>query len=151
MLEPGNVVAKVVHTPGHTPEHISLVVADRARAAEPWFVLTGLTRMVRDLGRTELASNADEGARALFLSVQVLKTLPEYLEVLPGAHSGSVRGRKLGGKRRSTIGFGGRNNTAFRIEDEGEFVRAMTGAIPPPPPNAARSRAINSNQDVVPA
>ena len=54
-LELGNVVVKVLHTPGHTPEHISLLVTDRTRSDEPWFVLTGHTLMVGDLGRTELA------------------------------------------------------------------------------------------------
>lgn len=144
VLELGNVVAKVLHTPGHTPEHISLVVADRTRASEPWFVLTGHTLMVGDLGRTELASSAEEGARALFQSIQVLKALPEYLEVLPGAYSGSVCGRKLSGKPSSSIGFEKRHNTAFGITDEEEFVRAMTAEIPPPPPEAARNRAINT-------
>jgi len=62
-LELGNVVAKVLHTPGHTPEHIALVATDRTRATEPWFVLTGHTLMVGDLGRTELASSAEDGAR----------------------------------------------------------------------------------------
>ena len=144
VLELGNVVAKVLHTPGHTPEHISLVVTDRTRAAEPWFVLTGHTLMVGDLGRTELASSAEDGARALFKSIQVLKALPEYLEVLPGAYSGSVCGRKLSGKPSSSIGFELRHNTAFGIKDEEAFVQAMTADIPPPPPEAAQNRAINS-------
>ena len=122
-LELGNVVVKVLHTPGHTPEHISLVVTDRTRSAEPWFVLTGHTLMVGDLGRTELATSAEEGARALFRSAQVLKALPDHLEVLPGAYSGSVCGRGLSGKPTSTIGFEKLNNRAFRIEDEEEFVR----------------------------
>lgn len=148
VLELGNVVARVLHTPGHTPEHICLVVTDRTRASEPWFVLTGHTLMVGDLGRTELASSAEDGARALFKSVQVLKALPDYLEVLPGAYSGSVCGRKLSGKPSSTIGFEKRNNTAFGIEDEAEFVRAMTADIPPPPPEAAKNRAINSGDMV---
>lgn len=144
VLELGNVVAKVLHTPGHTPEHISLVVTDRTRAAEPWFVLTGHTLMVGDLGRTELASSAEDGARALFRSIQVLKALPEYLEVLPGAYSGSVCGRKLSGKPSSSIGFELRHNAAFGIKDEEAFVQAMTADIPPPPPEAAQNRAINS-------
>lgn len=148
VLELGNVVARVLHTPGHTPEHICLVVTDRTRASEPWFVLTGHTLMVGDLGRTELASSAEDGARALFKSVQVLKALPDHLEVLPGAYSGSVCGRKLSGKPSSTIGFEKRNNTAFRIENEAEFVRAMTADIPPPPPEAAKNRAINSGDMV---
>lgn len=144
VLELGNVVAKVLHTPGHTPEHISLLVTDRTRASEPWFVLTGHTLMVGDLGRTELASSAVDGARALFKSIQVLKALPEYLEVLPGAYSGSVCGRKLSGKPSSSIGFELRHNTAFGIKDEEEFVRVMTADIPPPPPEAAQNRAINT-------
>jgi hydroxyacylglutathione hydrolase len=55
VIELGNVSVTVMHTPGHTPEHISLLVTDRTRGPEPWFVLTGHTLMVGDLGRTELA------------------------------------------------------------------------------------------------
>lgn len=144
VLELGNVVAEVLHTPGHTPEHICLAVRDRTRADEPWFVLTGHTLMVGDLGRTELASSAEEGARTLFRSIGRLKALPDYVEVLPGAFSGSVCGRKLSGKPSSTIGFERRNNEAFRIEDEEAFVRAMLADIPEPPAQAAELRAANS-------
>ncbi len=144
VLELGNVATRVLHTPGHTPEHISLLVADRTRADEPWFVLTGHTLMVGDLGRTELAANAEAGARALFRSAQSLKALPDYLEILPGAYSGSVCGRSLSGKPSSTIGFEKRHNKAFRIADEEAFVRAMVADIPPPPAQAAEMRAVNS-------
>jgi glyoxylase-like metal-dependent hydrolase (beta-lactamase superfamily II) len=133
-----------MHTPGHTPEHISLLVADRTRSDDPWFVLTGHTLMVGDLGRTELATSAEEGARDLFGSVQRLKALPDYLEVLPGAYAGSVCGRSLSGKPISTIGFEKRHNKAFRIDDESEFVRAMLTDIPPAPAQAAQLRLINS-------
>jgi hydroxyacylglutathione hydrolase len=146
LLELGNVTVKVLHTPGHTPEHVSLLVTDRTRADEPWFVLTGHTLMVGDLGRTELATNAEQGARALFASAQRLKALPDYLEVLPGAYSGSVCGRSLSGNPTSTIGFEKRFNNAFRIADEAEFVRTMLADIPPPPPQAAELRAINSGR-----
>jgi glyoxylase-like metal-dependent hydrolase (beta-lactamase superfamily II) len=143
-LELGNVAIKVLHTPGHTPEHISMLVTDRTRSDEPWFVLTGHTLMVGDLGRTELAASAEEGALALFASMQRLKALPDYLEVLPGAFSGSVCGRSLSGKPVSTIGFEKRHNKAFGIEDAQDFVRAMIADIPPPPPQAAQIRAMNS-------
>jgi len=146
LLELGNVLITVLHTPGHTPEHISLLVTDRTRSDEPWFALTGHTLMVGDLGRTELATGAEEGARALFRSVQRLKALPDHLEILPGAYSGSVCGRSLSGKPTSTIGFERRFNTAFRIEDEGDFVRAMLADIPPAPPQAAEIRAVNSGR-----
>ena len=144
VLELGNVTLTVLHTPGHTPESICLLVTDRTRSAEPWCVLTGHTLMVGDLGRTELASNAEDGARALFASAQRLKALPDYVEVLPGAYSGSVCGRSLSGKPTSAIGFERRFNKAFRIEDAAEFVAAMTADIPPPPPDAAQNRASNS-------
>jgi glyoxylase-like metal-dependent hydrolase (beta-lactamase superfamily II) len=144
VLELGNVTIKVLHTPGHTPEHISLVVTDHTRSEEPWFVLTGHTLMVGDLGRTELATSAEEGARNLFASMQRLKALPDHLEVLPGAYSGSVCGRSLSGKPTSTIGFEKRYNKAFRIEDETTFLRAMLADIPPAPPQAAQVRALNS-------
>jgi glyoxylase-like metal-dependent hydrolase (beta-lactamase superfamily II) len=147
VLELGNVAVDVLHTPGHTPEHISLLVTDRTRSTEPWFVLTGHTLMVGDLGRTELATSAEDGARALFRSAQALKALPDHIEVLPGAYSGSVCGRSLSGKPSSTIGFERRNNRAFRIEDEAEFVRTMLADIPPAPPEAARIRAINAGRE----
>jgi glyoxylase-like metal-dependent hydrolase (beta-lactamase superfamily II) len=147
VLELGNVSITVLHTPGHTPEHISLLVTDRTRSSEPWFVLTGHTLMVGDLGRTELASSAQEGARNLFSSVRRLKELPDHIEVLPGAYSGSVCGRSLSGKPTSTIGFEKRFNRAFGIEDEAEFVKAMAADIPPPPPDAARTRAANAGAE----
>jgi glyoxylase-like metal-dependent hydrolase (beta-lactamase superfamily II) len=146
VLELGNTLIKVLHTPGHTPEHISLVVTDLRRADEPWFVLTGHTLMVGDLGRTELATSAEEGARALFGSAKRLRELPDHLEVLPGAFSGSVCGRGLSGKPMSTIGFEKRHNKAFRIGSEDEFVRLMLADVPPAPPGAAEIRAVNSGK-----
>ncbi|TGQ67424.1 MBL fold metallo-hydrolase [Mesorhizobium sp. M00.F.Ca.ET.186.01.1.1] len=151
VLELGNVTMTVMHTPGHTPEHISLLVTDRTRAAEPWFVLTGHTLMVGDLGRTELATSAEAGARTLFSSVRRLKELPDHVEVLPGAYSGSVCGRSLSGKPTSTIGFEKRFNKALRIENEDAFVATMITEIPPPPPDAARNRATNSGLAAVAA
>lgn len=144
VLELGNVTIEVLHTPGHTPEHISLLIRDKTRSEDPWFVMTGHTLMVGDLGRTELASSAEEGARVLFRSAQRLKALPDHLEVLPGAFAGSVCGKSLSGKPTSTIGFEKRHNKAFRIDDEEEFVRRMLTDIPPPPPEAARLRALNA-------
>lgn len=142
VLELDNVTVEVWHTPGHTPEHISLLVRDKTE--EPWMVFTGHTLMVGDLGRTELASDAETGARTLFRSAQRLKALPDYVEVLPGAYSGSVCGKSLSGKPWSTIGFEKRHNKAFRIDDEGKFVRRMVSDIPPAPPQAAELRALNA-------
>ncbi len=142
----GNVSVSVLHTPGHTPEHVCLVVTDRTRAEEPWLVLTGHTLMVGDLGRTELAVDAETGARDLFQSARKLKALPDWVELLPGAYAGSVCGRSLSANPTSTIGFERRHNKAFRIESEDDFVRAMLEDIPPAPPEAAGLRALNSGR-----
>jgi hydroxyacylglutathione hydrolase len=144
VLPLGNVLVEVLHTPGHTPEHVCLLVTDRTRAEEPWLVLTGHTLMVGDVGRTELAAKAEDGARILFRSLNRLKALPDYVEVLPGAFSGSVCGRRLSGKPASTIGFEKRHNLAFRITEEDAFVAAMLTDVPPPPARAAELRAANA-------
>jgi hydroxyacylglutathione hydrolase len=150
-LELGNVVAEVMHAPGHTPEHLVLLVTDRTRAPEPWLAFTGHTLMVGDLGRTELASAPEEGAQALFESARRLASLPDYVEVCPGAFSGSVCGRGLSGKPSSTIGFERRFNRMLRIEDRATFIARMLEDVPPRPADAERVRAINLGRDVVEA
>jgi hypothetical protein len=107
--------------------------------------------MVGDLGRTELASSAEDGAKQLFRSMNKLKALSDYVEVMPGAYAGSVCGRSLSGKPWSTIGFEKRYNQAFKIENEAEFVRFMVAEIPPAPPEAAKIRAANSGVTAVAA
>jgi len=142
-LTMGNVIVEVLHTPGHTPEHICLLVSDLTRSTEPWMIFTGHTLMVGDMGRTELATDADEGARLLYESARRLSGLPDHVEVWPGAFAGSVCGRALSGKASSTIGFERRFNRTFRLDNRDEFVAAMLRDIPAPPPDAARIRAAN--------
>jgi glyoxylase-like metal-dependent hydrolase (beta-lactamase superfamily II) len=142
-LAVGNVTIRVLHTPGHTPEHISLLITDRTRGPEPWFVLTGHTLMVGDMGRTELATSAESGADALFDSASRLRALPDHVEVWPGAFAGSVCGRRLSGKPSSTIGFERRFNQAFATEDREAFVQLMIAGIPARPENADHIRAGN--------
>ncbi len=143
VLELGNVLLRVLHTPGHTPEHITIAVVDRTRGDEPWCLLTGHTLMVGDLGRTELASSAEEGARHLYASVEKLRALADHLVILPGAYSGSVCGRGLSGNPVSTLGFERRFNTAFAIGTEEAFVEHMLQHIPPRPPQADTIRSKN--------
>lgn len=139
----GNVTIRVLHTPGHTPEHVCLLVTDRTRGPEPWCLLTGHTLFAGDMGRTELASSAEAGAHALFDTASRLRALPDYIEVWPGAFSGSVCGRRLSGKPATTIGFERRFNAAFREEDRDTFVRLMLADIPPRPPGSDAVRAAN--------
>lgn len=141
----GNVVLKMLHTPGHTPEHVSVLVSDRTRAQEPWALLSGHTLMVGDVGRTELVSDAAAGARMLFDTLSRLRALPDHLEIMPGAFAGSVCGRGLSGKPFSTIGFERRFNQAFSITDAVAFVDFMLANIPPSPPEAALIRARNAS------
>lgn len=148
-LELGNVTATVWHVPGHTPEHLALVVADRTRGEEPWLVFTGHTLMVGDLGRTELAASAEAGARALAASAERLRTLADHVVVLPGAFSGSVCGRGLSGNPFSTVGFERRFNRAFSVNDADTLVAMMLQDIPPRPSHAAETRAFNMGSVVM--
>jgi len=139
----GNVVAEVWHTAGHTPEHITLVVTDRTRGPEPWLTFTGHTLMVGDMGRTELASSAADGAHALFDSAERLRGLADYVQVLPGAFAGSVCGRGLSATPISTVGFERRFNRTFGIADRAAFVDSMLRDTPPRPPRAEEYRRAN--------
>jgi glyoxylase-like metal-dependent hydrolase (beta-lactamase superfamily II) len=145
-LDIGNVQVEVLHLPGHTPEHIGLLVTDRTRGPEPWIVVTGHTLMVGDMGRTELASGVEAGAEALFGSAERLRRLPDPVVVLPGAFSGSVCGRGLSGTPMSSIGFERRFNKAFQLTDRVAFVALMARDIPPRPSAAAENRAHNLGQ-----
>jgi rhodanese-related sulfurtransferase len=84
---------------------------------------------------------------ALLESAERLRTLPDHLEVFPGAYSGSVCGRRLSGHPSSTLGFERRHNRAFRIIDRGEFLRLMLEDIPPRPPRAEETRARNLGRE----
>jgi hypothetical protein len=102
--------------------------------------------MVGDMGRTELATSAEEGARALYESAQRLRRLPDYVAIQPGAFSGSVCGRGLSGTPTSTIGFERRFNKAFGIAERDAFIAYMLRDTPPRPPDAERNRAENLGQ-----
>jgi hydroxyacylglutathione hydrolase len=124
-LELGNTTVRVLHTPGHTPESISLVVADLRRGPEPWFVLTGDTMFVGAVGRPDLPGQARDNAAQIHDSIHgKLLTLPDDLEVFPAHFSGSVCGAGLSGKPSTTIGFEKRWNPMLSRPKE-EFVAAL--------------------------
>ena len=92
-LDLGNVAIRVLHTPGHTPESISLLVTDKTRGPEPWFLLTGDTLFVSAVGRPDLPGNAEESAAQLYESLhEKILVLPNALEIYPAHFSGSVCG-----------------------------------------------------------
>lgn len=137
----GNVVIRVLHTPGHTPESISLAVTDNTRAPEPWVVLTGDTLFVGDVGRPDFGG-ADAG-RDLHASLQRLLALPDYVEVFPAHISGSACGRAMSGKPSSTIGFERRHNAALQHRDRESFVSALFEGLSPRPPDFIEMIATN--------
>jgi hydroxyacylglutathione hydrolase len=121
-IELGPVAIRVIHTPGHRPEHCAFAVFDRERGDEPWLTLTGDSLFVGDAARPDLASEAAEGARGLYQSLQRLLELHDGVEVYPGHVSGSLCGTGMSSKASSTIGFERRFNHKVRVDDEDEFV-----------------------------
>ncbi len=98
-LELGNTRIQVLHTPGHTPESVCLVVKDLRRGPEPWFVLTGDTLFVGAVGRPDLPGSERENAGALHDSIHdKLLTLPDDIEVYPAHFAGSACGAGMSGK-----------------------------------------------------
>ena len=142
-LEFGQVVLRAIHTPGHRPEHTCLAVSDRSRADEPWLVLTGDSLFVGDAARPDLAVGAQEGATALYGSLQRLLELPDGVEVYPGHVAGSLCGKAMSSKASSTIGFERRFNHALTLPDELAFVTETAAVAAPKPPNMARLVELN--------
>jgi hydroxyacylglutathione hydrolase len=125
-LELGNTRVRVLHTPGHSPESISLVVTDLRRGTAPWFVLTGDTLFVGAVGRPDLPGRARENAGELYDSIHTkLLTLPDDLEVYPGHFSGSICGAGMSGKPSSTIAFEKRWNP-YLGKSRQDFVDALS-------------------------
>lgn len=142
----GNVRVTVVHTPGHTPESVSLLVTDRTRAREPWFVLTGDTLFSGGVGRPDLLGAGRETALAeqLYGSVfEKLLALPDHLEIYPAHFGGAACGKGLSGKPASTIGFERRFNPALQLRTPDEFVRYVLTDLPPQPAVFAETRQRN--------
>ncbi len=143
-IEVGNVAVTVIHTPGHTPDSICLLVTDKRRSAEPWFVLTGDTLFVGSIGRPDLAGKSEEWAGQLFDSLHTrLMSLPESVEIFPGHTSGSVCGAGISGKPSSTVAFEKHFNAGLGVLDKEAFVRHILADIPPRPAEMERIVAAN--------
>jgi len=142
----GNVRVSILHTPGHTPDSVSLLVTDRSRAPEPWFVLTGDTLFSGGVGRPDLlGAGAEIGlAEQLYESVfGTLLKLPDHIEVFPAHFGGAACGKGLSGKPGSTIGFERRFNPALQLGSREDFVRFVLTDLPPQPEVFAENRRKN--------
>ena len=144
VIEVGNVVAKVLHTPGHTMDSICLAVTDKRRGDQPWFVITGDTLFVGSVGRPDLAGREQAMAGMLFDTLHAkLLTLADETEIFPGHQAGSVCGAGISGKPSSTIGFEKRFNPGLHINNRDEFVSYVTKDIPPRPAEMDKMVAAN--------
>jgi glyoxylase-like metal-dependent hydrolase (beta-lactamase superfamily II) len=142
VLELGNTRIEVLHTPGHTPESICLVVRDLRRGPEPWFVLTGDTLFVGAVGRPDLPGRARENAAELYESIHgKLLTLPDEVEVFPAHFAGSACGAGMSGKPSSTIAFEKRWNPLLAQGKEA-FVAALA-SVPAKPAEMERILRLN--------
>lgn len=148
----GLVELKVLHVPGHTPEHLTLLVTDTPMASEPMGAFTGDFIFVGDVGRPDLLERAarvhgtmEESARHLFRSLQRFRSLPDYLQIWPGHGAGSACGKSLGAVPQTTLGYEKRFNWAFSIRDEEEFVRSVLAGQSDPPRYFAEMKRINQS------
>ena len=145
-IELGNVRLTVRHTPGHTPESITLLVTDLTRAREPWMALTGDTLFVGDIGRPDLVGlDAARGlASQMYDTIQEeLLPLPDGVMVFPGHGAGSLCGKSIGAVRSTTIGFERHNNPALSPREREAFVAFAVAELPEQPANVRRIKAQN--------
>jgi hydroxyacylglutathione hydrolase len=136
VVRAGATEIRVLHTPGHRPEHCAFVV-DRK------LVLTGDSLFVGDAARPDLAVAAREGAQDLFGSLERLAALGDGVEVYPGHVAGSLCGGNMSSERSSTIGHERETNEALSYRDVQEFVLVSASVSTPRPPTTERVVTLN--------
>ena len=146
----GNIKVDALHTPGHTPEHLSFMITDTPATSKPMAVFTGDFLFVGDVGRPDLLERAAgfegtmvDGARMLFRSLKRFRELPDYLQIWPGHGAGSACGKSLGAVPSTTLGYEKLANWALAIADEEAFVKAVLSDQPEPPSYFAEMKRIN--------
>lgn len=146
----GQVRLDVMHTPGHTPEHVIFIVTDAATTTQPWGALTGDFVFVGDVGRPDLleravkvAGTAERGARDLFASLRRFRQMPAELQIWPGHGAGSACGKSLGAMPSTTLGYELATNWALETTDEEVFVRSILSGQPEPPRYFAVMKRVN--------
>ena len=151
VVELGNTVVTAIATPGHAPAHHAYAVADRRRGdAEPWFVFSGDSLLIGDVGRPDLhvAGDTRGQARLLHGSVRRLLELPDHVVLYPSHYGGSVCGRGLSGNPVSSIGFERSHNPMLSTLDPDAFADALLADLPPGPPEQERIVAANRSGQV---
>ena len=146
----GNIRIEALHTPGHTPEHLSFLVTDTAATELPMGVFTGDFVFVGDVGRPDLleraakvANTMDASARQLYAALQRFKSLPDHVQIWPGHGAGSACGKSLGAVPQSTLGYERLVNWGLAATSEEAFVQEVLSGQPEPPPYFAEMKRIN--------
>ncbi len=136
----GNLTLEAVHTPGHTPEHLSFLLVDHPASELPHSFFTGDFIFLGDVGRPDLLERAanfvgtmEKGARVLFGSLKKIEHLPDSLLIWPAHGAGSACGKSLGGSPVSSLGYERKANWAFQIHNEDKFVDEVLSGQPEPP------------------
>ncbi|PYZ97509.1 MBL fold metallo-hydrolase [Alteribacter lacisalsi] len=146
----GKTVFEVLHTPGHTPEHISFLLTDGANPKKPIGIFTGDFVFVGDVGRPDLLEksvgvkdSATKGASQMFESLKQFKQLDDYLQVWPGHGAGSSCGKALGAVPTTTVGYEKQFNPALQYDDEQSFSDFLLDGQPEPPAYFKEMKELN--------
>ena len=146
-VQVGAIRLQAVHSPGHTPEHVSWALYDNSRSADtPWLVFTGDFLFVGDVGRPDLLGEEakKELAHQLYASVfEKLPALPDITEIFPAHGAGSLCGKAISSRRSSTVGYERRFNPALQQLPEQEWVDRLMSQMPLAPPYFLRMKKVN--------
>lgn len=151
VIKLGNLLFEILHTPGHTPESISLLLTDTPASMEPVMLFTGDFVFVGDVGRPDLLEKAaglkgtqETGAKQMYDSIKKFDALSDFIQVWPGHGAGSACGKSLGSVPSTTVGYEKARNWAFQYDkDEKGFIKYLLTDQPEPPKYFAKMKSLN--------
>jgi len=153
LVQVGGIRLEAVHTPGHTPEHLTWALYDTSRSADiPWLLLTGDFVFVGDVGRPDLLGEIARKELAHQLYQSVFTTLPiyaDFTEVFPGHGAGSLCGKAIGSRSASTLGYERRFNASLQAAPEEAWVANLLNGMPIAPPYFRRMKQVNARGPAV--
>ena len=146
-VQVGSMRLKAIHTPGHTPEHVSWALYDDTRSKDtPWIIFTGDFLFVGDVGRPDLlgAEAQRQLAHQLYQSVfDKLPAVPDITEIFPAHGAGSLCGKAISSRRSSTVGFERQFNSVLTRKPEEQWIRDLMADMPLAPPYFRRMKKVN--------
>ncbi len=146
-VQVGSLRLQAIHTPGHTPEHISWALFDNTRSKDtPWVMFTGDFLFVGDVGRPDLLGEEarQQLAHQLYHSIfQRLSAIPDITEIFPNHGAGSLCGKAINSRRSSTVGFERQFNPALVRKRQEQWVSDLMSDMPLAPPYFRRMKQVN--------